>query len=151
MIRRHVDYYFFILPCERDRKLRRNVGIFIAIYTERSVARGQSAAASRYRPLVADQTNASSTSYCLFQLRPGRDVLKRHARPRLGSPFYQPTTQVISPKLIVDYSLGDVSTQHSAPFFSVHILSPNPLGAERGHLLEDGVVNKSSVTDFQKT
>jgi len=114
------------------------------------VARGQSAAASRYRRLVADQTNASSTSYCLFQLRPGRDVLKRHATPRLGSPFHQPTTQVISPKLIVDYSLGDVSTQHSATFFSVHIVSPNPFAVERGHLLEDELVYKISVTNFQK-
>jgi len=67
---------------KRGRKSHRNVGIFITIYKEGSVARGQSAAASRYRRLVADQTNASTTSYCLFQLRPGRDVLKRHATPR---------------------------------------------------------------------
>jgi len=63
-------------------------GIFIPNYTEGSVARGQSAAASRYRRLVADQTNASSTSYCLFQLRPGRDVLKRHAMPHHATPWF---------------------------------------------------------------
>jgi len=114
-------------------------------------ARGQSAAASRYRRLVADQTNASSTSYCLFQLRPGRDVLKRHAMPRLGSPFHQTTTQVISPKLILDYSLGDVSTQHSATFFSVHIFESLSFPVERGRLLADGLVHKISIPNFQKT